>query len=76
MAYRDRVRDEAIAAAKAFAHPEVEPRHLLWGLVQVLDSSTPESVPRAAARRIPRDYRISHVFRTLGRGLVAEYDPA
>ena len=32
--------------------------------------------PGAAARRIPRDYRISHVFRTLGRGLVAEYDPA
>ena len=52
MAYRDRVRDEAIAAAKAFAHPEVEPRHLLWGLVQVLDSSTPESVARAAVRAL------------------------
>jgi Holliday junction resolvasome RuvABC ATP-dependent DNA helicase subunit len=52
MAYRDRVRDEAIAAAKAFAHPEVEPRHLLWGLVQVLDSSTPASVPRAAVRAL------------------------
>ena len=52
MAYRDRVRDEAIAAAKAFAHPEVEARHLLWGLVQVLDSSTPASVARAAARAL------------------------
>ena len=30
----------------------------------------------ASARDLPRDYRISHVFRTLGRGLVAEYDPA
>jgi hypothetical protein len=52
MAYRDLVRDEAIAAAKAYAHPEVEPRHLLWGLVEVLDSSTPETVPRAAARAL------------------------
>jgi AAA+ superfamily predicted ATPase len=52
MAYRDRIRDEAIAAAKAYAHAGVEPRHLLWGLVEVLDSSTPASVPRAAARAL------------------------
>jgi hypothetical protein len=30
----------------------------------------------ARARDLPREHRISHVFRTLGRGLVAEYDPA
>ena len=29
-----------------------------------------------APSRLPREYRIAHVFRTLGRGLVAEYDPA
>jgi len=28
------------------------------------------------ARDLPRAHRISYVFRTLGRGLVAEYDPA
>jgi hypothetical protein len=27
------------------------------------------------ASDLPREYRIAHVFRTLGRGLVAEYDP-
>jgi hypothetical protein len=27
-------------------------------------------------RSLPREYRIAHVFRTMGRGLVAEYDPA
>jgi len=30
----------------------------------------------AAIHELPREHRISHVFRTLGRGLVAEYDPA
>ena len=24
---------------------------------------------------LPREYRIAYVYRTLGRGLVAEYDP-
>jgi hypothetical protein len=33
---------------------------------------------RRAPRRpseLPREHRIGHVFRTLGRGLVAEYEP-
>ena len=30
----------------------------------------------ATSRNLPRESRISHVFRTLGRGLIAEYDPA
>jgi len=49
MAFRDRVRDEAIAAAKAYGHAEVEPRHLLWALLVVLRAGAPASVPRAAA---------------------------
>ena len=52
MAYRDQVRDEAIAAAKAYAHPEVEPRHLLWGLLEVLDAAAPPTVTRPAARAL------------------------
>jgi len=52
MGYRDQVRDEAVAAAKAFSHPEVQPRHLLWGLLEVLDASAPASVSRAGARAL------------------------
>ncbi len=52
MAYRDQVRDEAIAAAKAYSYAEVEPRHLLWGLLEVLDDAAPASVPRSAARAL------------------------
>ena len=35
-----------------------------------------EARSAATSRDLPRESRISHVFRTLGRGLVAEYDPA
>ena len=35
-----------------------------------------EAHAHGLARDLPREVRISHVFRTLGRGLVAEYDPA
>jgi Holliday junction resolvasome RuvABC ATP-dependent DNA helicase subunit len=52
MAYRDQVRDEAIAAAKAYSHPEVEARHLLWGLLEVLDAAAPPAVSRQAARSL------------------------
>ena len=52
MAYRDQVRDEAIAAAKAYSHPEVEPRHLLWGLVEVLEGAVPPAVERSSARAL------------------------
>jgi AAA+ superfamily predicted ATPase len=52
MAYRDRVRDEAIAAAKAYSHPEVQPRHLLWGLLEVLDAAAPSTASRPAARAL------------------------
>jgi hypothetical protein len=41
---RDRVRDEAIAIAKAYSHPEVDLRHVLWGLVDVLGAATPSEV--------------------------------
>jgi len=41
---RDRVRDEAIAVAKAWSHPEVDLRHVLWGLVRVLGTAAPTEV--------------------------------
>lgn len=41
---RDRVRDEAIAVAKAYSHPEVDLRHVLWGLLDVLGPATPPAV--------------------------------
>ncbi len=33
------------------------------------------SAPPRRASDLPREYRIAHVYRSLGRGLVAEYDP-
>ena len=47
---RDRVRDEAIAVAKAYSHPQVELRHVLWGLVRVLDDEAPAEVPIATCK--------------------------
>ena len=47
---RDRVRDEAIAVAKAYSHPQVELRHVLWGLVRVLDDDAPAEVPIATCK--------------------------
>ncbi len=41
---RDRVRDEAVAIAKAYSHPEVDLRHVLWGLLDVLGPATPPTV--------------------------------
>jgi len=43
------------------------------------ERSRPRPAASSALRRrpsdLPREYRIAHVFRTLGGGLVAEYDP-
>ena len=47
---RDRVRDEAIAIAKAYSHPTVEIRHVLWGLVRVLGSAAPTEVPAGTVK--------------------------
>ena len=47
---RDQVRDEAIAIAKAYSHPSVEIRHVLWGLVRVLGPAAPTAVPAATVK--------------------------
>jgi hypothetical protein len=42
-------------------------------------SAAPSARPTVPAGRLldrPRAARVAHVFRTHGRGLVAEYDPA
>jgi stage V sporulation protein K len=46
----DRVRDEAMAIAKAYSHPQVELRHVLWGLVRVLGDRAPAEVPLATCK--------------------------
>jgi Cdc6-like AAA superfamily ATPase len=38
------VRDEAIASAKAHQHAEVEPRHVLWAILEVLGSGAPADI--------------------------------
>ena len=47
---RDLVRDEAIATAKAWSHPEVDLRHVLYGLVHVLGPAAPAEVTLATAK--------------------------
>jgi len=47
---RDLVRDEAIAVAKAWSHPTVELRHVLWGLVHVLGPAAPTEVSLATVK--------------------------
>jgi hypothetical protein len=49
---RDLVRDEAIAVAKAYSHPEVDLRHVLWGLVHVLGAAAPAEVPIATIKQL------------------------
>ena len=43
------------------------------------ERSRPRPAASSALQRrpsdLPREYRIAHVYRTLGRGLLAEYDP-
>jgi stage V sporulation protein K len=41
MPLRERITDEAIAAAKAHSHAEVEPRHVLWAIVRALGDQAP-----------------------------------
>ena len=41
MSLSERITDEAIAAAKAHSHAEVEPRHVLWAIVRALGDKTP-----------------------------------
>lgn len=57
---RDRVRDEAIAVAKAFSHPAVEPRHVLWGLVQALGTETPAECPAATVKALLEPHGTSY----------------
>ena len=62
---RDRVRDEAIAVAKACSHPVVEPRHVLWGLVQALGTETPTEVPLATVKALLEPHGTSYATPTV-----------
>jgi AAA+ superfamily predicted ATPase len=50
MSLRDDVLDEALAAAKAWSHAAVEPRHVLWAIVEVLGSEAPDGLTSDAVR--------------------------
>ena len=62
---RDRVRDEAIAVAKACSHPVVEPRHVLWGLVQALGTECPTEVPPATVKALLEPHGSSYATPTV-----------
>jgi AAA+ superfamily predicted ATPase len=47
---RDKVLDEARAIAMGWHHEQVEPRHLLYGLVRVLGSDAPPAAPLARVK--------------------------
>ena len=66
--------DRSIATADALTVAAADDRAAVAGHQGHHDADRGES--EARGRRPSRDDRISHVFRTLGRGLVAEYDPA
>ena len=73
---RDRVRDEAIAIAKAYSHPTVELRHVLWGLVYVLGPAAPPEVPLATAKSYldPAGTVVRHADRVRGGRDRARHD--
>jgi Holliday junction resolvasome RuvABC ATP-dependent DNA helicase subunit len=50
MALRERITDEAVAAAKAHSHAEVEPRHVLWAIVRTLGDQAPADLTLDAVR--------------------------
>ena len=50
MALSDRIADEALAAAKAHSHAEVEPRHVLWAIARTLGTDAPPEIAIDAAR--------------------------
>gem|GEM_PF-622905 len=62
---RDRVRDEAIAIAKACSHPVVEPRHVLWGLVHALGTDCPPEVPLATVKALLEPHGSSYATPTV-----------
>ena len=53
MAYRDLIQDDALAAAKAHSHAAVEPRHVLWAIVEVLGSNAPDDLKTADVQPLP-----------------------
>ncbi|MEI7743689.1 MAG: AAA family ATPase [Chloroflexota bacterium] len=50
MALPDEIGDEALAVAKKWSHPEVEPRHVLWAIVRELGDDAPDGLTLDAVR--------------------------
>jgi hypothetical protein len=57
---RDRIRDEAVAIAKAYSHPTVEPRHVLWGIVAALGPAAPAEVSAATVKALLEPHGTSY----------------
>lgn len=74
MGLRDRVRDEAIAIAKSYSHDQVEPRHVLWGLLSVLGDKSPPSVSRREVRGLLDPAGSSIATPTFTEGVEHELD--
>ncbi len=50
MALAEHITDEAVAAAKAHSHAEVEPRHVLWAIVRMLREGSPPDLTLGVVR--------------------------
>ena len=50
MALAEHITDEAVAAAKAHSHAEVEPRHVLWAIVRMLREGSPPPLTLGVVR--------------------------
>ena len=57
---RDRIRDEAIAIAKAYSHPTVELRHVLWGIVAALGPAAPTEVSAGTVKALLEPHGTSY----------------
>lgn len=50
MSLSEQIEDEAVATAKRWSHPEVEPRHVLWAIARTLGAGVPEGLGADAVR--------------------------
>jgi len=62
---KEHVRDEAIAIAKSYAHPAVERRHVLYGILRALRGAAPADVPLDRVRALLLPYGSSYGMPTV-----------
>jgi ATP-dependent Clp protease ATP-binding subunit ClpA len=62
---RDDARDQALAIAKEYSHPEVDLRHVLWGLVRALGTDAPPEVTPASIRALLEPHGTAYLTPTI-----------